>query len=119
MAPRPTVSVEQRRLRRITGLMSLASVSNLASVLGTEARSIRWMLNRLLQEGWLWSVRRGMTEALAAAVVSDPSGGGPALRQRPRASGAPGESPSRAAGGLQCAPAGRLLPRRAGYGLDV
>ena len=62
MAPRPTMSVEQRRLLRITGLMPLASVSNLAPVLAKGERSIRRMLNRLRRNGWVWSVSRGMTE---------------------------------------------------------
>ena len=62
MAPRELLSDEQRRLLRITGLMPLASVSNLAPVLGTGERSIRRMLNGLRRGGWVWSVRRGMTE---------------------------------------------------------
>ena len=62
MAPRVTMSDEQRRLLRITGLMPLASVSNLVPILGMDERSIRRMLNRLRRGGWLWSVRRGMTE---------------------------------------------------------
>ena len=62
MAPRSMMSDEQRRLLRITGLMPLASVSNLASVLGWGERGIRRMLNRLRRDGWVWSVRRGMTE---------------------------------------------------------
>ena len=62
MAPSPTMSDEQRRLLRILGLMPLASVSNLAPVLGTGERSVRRMLNRLRRDGWAGSVRRGMTE---------------------------------------------------------
>ena len=62
MAPRQPVSDEQRRLLRITGLMPLASVSNLVPVLGTAERSIRRMLNTLRRGGWVVSVRRGMTE---------------------------------------------------------
>ena len=62
MAPRVTMSNEQRRLLRITGLMPLASVSNLIPILGMDGRSIRRMLNRLRRDGWVWSVRRGMTE---------------------------------------------------------
>ena len=62
MAPRPTLSDEPRRLLRTTGLMRLVSVSNLAAVLGAGDRSIRRMLNRLRRDGWVWSVRRGMTE---------------------------------------------------------
>ena len=62
MAPRPTLSDEPRRLLRITGLMPLVSVSNLAAVLGMGERRIRRMLNRLRRDGWVWSVRQGMTE---------------------------------------------------------
>ena len=62
MTPRPTMSEEQRRVLRILGLMPLASVSNLASVLGRRERSIRRTLNRLRRNGWVWSVRRGTTE---------------------------------------------------------
>ena len=62
MAPRVTMSAEQRRLLRITGLMPLASVSNLIPILGMDERKLRRMLNRLRRDGWVWSVRRGMTE---------------------------------------------------------
>ena len=62
MAPRAVLSDEQRRLLRITGLMPLTSVSNLAPILGTGERSIRRMLGRLRLAGWVWSVRWGMTE---------------------------------------------------------
>ena len=62
MAPRELVSDEQTRLLRITGLMPLVSVSNLASILGTGERSIRRMLGTLRRSGWMWSVRQGMTE---------------------------------------------------------
>ena len=62
MAPRAVLSDEQRRLLRITGLMPLASVSNLAPILGMGERDIRRMLGRLRRSGWVWSVRWGMTE---------------------------------------------------------
>ena len=62
MAPRQPISDEQRRLLRITGLMPLASVSNLAPVLGMEEYRIRRMLHALRRGEWVASVRRGMTE---------------------------------------------------------
>ena len=62
MAPRVTLSDEQRRLLRITGLMPLASVSNVMPILGMAERNVRRMLNRLRRDDWVWSVRRGMTE---------------------------------------------------------
>ena len=62
MAPRRSLSDDQTRLLRIMGLMPLASVSNLAPVLGMDERGIRRMLNGLRRGGWVWSVRRGMTE---------------------------------------------------------
>lgn len=62
MAPREVLNDEQRRLLRITGLMPLASVSNLAPILGTGERNIRRMLSRLRRDGWVWSARWGMTE---------------------------------------------------------
>ena len=62
MAPRSTMSDAQRRLLRITALMPLVSVSNLAPVLGAAERSIRRTLHGLRRGGWVWSVRCGMTE---------------------------------------------------------
>ena len=62
MAPRAALSDEQTRLLRITGLMPLASVSNLAPILGIGEQSVRRMLGQLRRSGWVWSVRRGMTE---------------------------------------------------------
>ena len=62
MAPRQSISDEQRRLLRIIGLMPLASVSNLAPVLDTGEYRVRRMLNALCREDWVASVRRGMTE---------------------------------------------------------
>ena len=64
MAPRELAIDEQTRLLRITGLMPLASVSNLAPILGTGEPSIRRMLGALRRSGWVGSVRRGMTERL-------------------------------------------------------
>ena len=51
-----------RRLLRIVGLMPLVSVSNLMPILGMDERPIRGMLNGLRRGGWVWWVRRGMTE---------------------------------------------------------
>ena len=62
MAPRVVMGDEQTRLLRITGLMPLTSVSNLAPILGAGEKSIRRMFNRLRRSGWVWSVRWGMTE---------------------------------------------------------
>ena len=62
MAPSDVMSDEQTRLLRITGLMPLASASNLAPILRTGERSIRRTLGRLRRSGWVWSVRWGMTE---------------------------------------------------------
>ena len=62
MAPRRPINEEQRRLLRILGLMPLASVSNLAPVLGVEEYRVRRMLNALRRRDWVASVRRGMTE---------------------------------------------------------
>ena len=42
--------------------MPLVIVSNLIPVLGSGERPIRRMLNTLRRGGWVWSVRRGMTE---------------------------------------------------------
>ena len=47
MARRQPLNNEQRRLLRITGRMPLASVANLASVLGATEDRVRAMLGRL------------------------------------------------------------------------
>ena len=62
MAPRQPLDHEQRRLLRITALMPLASVANLASVTGLEEEKVRRMLARLHRYGWVDSIMRGMTE---------------------------------------------------------
>jgi len=62
MAPRQPLKGEQRRLLRITARMPLASVSNLALVMGLDEERVRRMLNRLRSGGWVASVMRGMTE---------------------------------------------------------
>ena len=62
MAPRQPLNHEQRRLLRITARMPLASVANLALVMGLDEEKVRRMLNRLRRGGWVSSVMRGMTE---------------------------------------------------------
>ena len=62
MVRRETLNDEQRRLLRITGRMPLASVANLASVMGLDEDKVRAMLGRLRSGGWVSSVMRGMTE---------------------------------------------------------
>ena len=59
---RPQLTDRQRRLLRIVAQMPLASVPNLASVLGAPERGIREALNGLRRDGWMQSLRRGMTE---------------------------------------------------------
>ena len=108
MAPRELLSDEQRRLLRITGLMPLVTVSNLAPVLGTGERSIRRMLNGLRRRRLGVVGASGDDGAAAGAVVSDPSGGGPALRQRPPACRATGSRAGCPALRLLCPAAGRL-----------
>ena len=53
---------EQRRLLKITARMPLASVANLAPVLGLDEERVRRMLGALRRGGWVTSVVRGMTE---------------------------------------------------------
>ena len=53
MAPRQTLNEEQRHLVKITARMPLASVANLASVLGPDEERVRRMLNRLRNGGWV------------------------------------------------------------------
>ena len=62
MARRQSLNDEQRRLLRITGRMPLASVANLASIMGTTEDRVRAMLGALRRGGWVSSVMRGMTE---------------------------------------------------------
>ena len=62
MSPRQPLNDEQRRLLKITGRMPLASVANLASILGATDDRVRSMLGRLRSVGWVASVLRGMTE---------------------------------------------------------
>ena len=62
MAARQPLNDEQRRLLRITARMLLASVANLASVMGANEDQVCGMLDRLRSGGWVSSVMRGMTE---------------------------------------------------------
>ena len=62
MAQREQLTTEQRRLLKITARMPLASVANLAPVLGLEQERVRRMLGALRRSGWVTSVVRGMTE---------------------------------------------------------
>ena len=62
MAQREQLTNEQRRLLRITARMPLASVANLAPILGMTEDRVRRMLGTLHGGGWVESVVRGMTE---------------------------------------------------------
>ena len=62
MAARQPLNHDERRLLRITARMPLASVANLAPVLGLDEEKIRRMLGALRRSGWVTSVVRGMTE---------------------------------------------------------
>ena len=62
MAQREQLTNEQRRLLRITARMPLASVANLAPILGLAEDRVRRMLGTLRGDGWIESVVRGMTE---------------------------------------------------------
>ena len=62
MAQREQLNDEQIRLLRITAMMPLASVANLATVLGLEEDKVRRMLGALRRGGCVTSVLRGMTE---------------------------------------------------------
>ena len=62
MARREPLTNEQRRLLKITARMPLASVANLAPVLGISEDRVRHMLGALRRDGWVTSVVRGMTE---------------------------------------------------------
>ena len=93
MAPRQPITNEQRRLLRIAARMPLASVANLAPILGMSEDRVRRMLSTLRGGGWIESVVRGMTErrqhrwfltrkAVDALYVTDhqapqPQGGSP------------------------------------------
>ena len=62
MPRREPFTKEQVRLLNITAKMPLASVANLASVMGATEDRVRAMLGRLRSGGWVSSVMRGMTE---------------------------------------------------------
>ena len=62
MGPREQLNDEQRRLLKIAARMPLASVANLAPVLGLDEEKVRRMLGALRRGGWVTSVVRGMTE---------------------------------------------------------
>ncbi len=62
MARRQPLNDDERRLLRITARMPLASVANLAPILGMVEDRVRRMLGILRGGGWVESVVRGMTE---------------------------------------------------------
>ena len=62
MATQQPLNNEQRRLLKITARMPLASVADLAPVLGMAEDRVRRMLSTLRSGGWVESVFRGMTE---------------------------------------------------------
>ena len=62
MAARQPLNDDERRLLRITARMPLASVANLAPVLGLDEEKLRRMLDALRRGGWVTSVLRGLTE---------------------------------------------------------
>ena len=62
MARQDPLNDQQRRLLKIAARMPLASVANLAPVLGLEEDKMRRMLGALRRGGWVNSVVRGMTE---------------------------------------------------------
>ena len=62
MARRGPLNDDETRLSRITARMPLASVANLAPVLGLNEEKARRMLGALRRGGWVTSVVRGMTE---------------------------------------------------------
>ena len=62
MVRRQPLNDDERRLLRITARMPLASVANLAPVLGMAEDRVRSMLGKLRGGGWVASVVRGMTE---------------------------------------------------------
>ena len=65
---------DERRLLRITARMPLASVDNLASVLGLDEEKVRRMLAALRRGGWGTLGGAGHERAQAAPLVPDPPG---------------------------------------------
>ena len=114
MAPRQTLNGEQRRLLKITARMPLASVANLAPVLGLDEERVRRMLGRLRSGGWVASVLRGMTERRQHRFFLTRQGRGPALRHRPPAPQPQGGGPRLGPGRLP--PRGRTARRTSGSG---
>ena len=62
MPRRKSLTNEQKRLLKVAARMPLASVANLAPVLGMAEDRVRRMLRALHDGGWVESVVRGMTE---------------------------------------------------------
>ena len=62
MARREPLNDDERRLLKISARMPLASVANLAPVLGLDEEKARRMLGALRRGGWVTSLVRGMTE---------------------------------------------------------
>ena len=62
MARREPLNDDERRLLKIAARMPLASVANLAPVLGLDEEKVRKMLGALRRGGWVTSIVRGMTE---------------------------------------------------------
>ena len=62
MTQREPLTDEQRQLLKIAARMPLASVANLAPILGMTEDRVRRMLGTLRGDGWVESVLRGMTE---------------------------------------------------------
>ena len=62
MPRREPITNEQRQLLKIAARMPLASVANLAPILGLAEDRVRRMLGTLRSGGWVESVVRGMTE---------------------------------------------------------
>ena len=62
MARRGPLNDDETRLLKIVARMPLASVANLAPVLGQDEEKVRRILGALRRGGWVTSVVRGMTE---------------------------------------------------------
>ena len=105
MAARQLLNDDETRLLRITAKMPLASVANLAPVLGLDEERVRRMLGALRRGGWVTLGGAGHDRAQAAPLVPDPLGRGPALRHRPPAPGTQGGGKGRRTGRLP--PGGR------------
>ena len=62
MVRREPLNDDERRLLRIAARMPLASVANLAPVMGLDEEKVRRILGALRRGGWVTSVLLGMTE---------------------------------------------------------